>query len=317
MHRRNAPPQCRQSIINHVLCVLIHKVLQVSRFFIKFATKMLKMKIMNGMRKKMAMAALVAATGAWAQAPVIGIAASPGESSQVTGKDYVTAVTKAGGIPLLIPATSDPALIEATLDHVDGVLLTGGVDVDPAYYGEEPHPMLGEVNAARDTFEMLLIHKAVERKMPLFGVCRGMQVINVALGGTLWQDIPSQVPEAIAHRVTGDSLAIEAHTVTLVPGTLSERLLGSKPFAVNSRHHQAVRDVAPRLLISGHSPDGIAEMLEGYPVLPILAVQWHPENFVAAGDRAAMLRFFTFLVEESAAYRERLKMEAENNPSNK
>lgn len=238
-----------------------------------------------------------------AQAPVIGIAASPGESSQATGNDYVTAVTRAGGIPVLIPASDDPALIEATLAHVDGVLLTGGVDVHPSYYGQEPHPMLGEVNARRDTFEMLLIKRAVERKMPLFGVCRGMQVINVALGGTLWQDIPSQVPGALNHRVAGDSLAIGAHMVSITPGTMSGKVLGVTSLAVNSRHHQAVRDVAPRLRVTGHSPDGMAEMLEGYPALPILAVQWHPENFVAAGDRGAMLRFFTFLVEQSAASR--------------
>ena len=121
---------------------------------------------MNGTARKIAMAAaatLLAGTGAWAQAPVIGIAATPSESSQKVGNDYVTAVTRAGGIPLLIPATDDPLLIEATLDQVDGVLLTGGVDVDPAYYGEERHPMLGEVNAERDTFEMLLIDKVVER----------------------------------------------------------------------------------------------------------------------------------------------------------
>lgn len=256
---------------------------------------------MNGTARKIAMAAatLLAGTSAWAQAPVIGIAATPSESSQKVGNDYVTAVTRAGGIPLLIPATDDPLLIEATLDQVDGVLLTGGVDVDPAYYGEERHPMLGEVNAERDTFEMLLIDKVVERQMPLFGVCRGMQMLNVALGGTLWQDIPSQVPEAGDHRITD----LMAHNVGLVTGTLSERVLGVKTLNVNSRHHQAVRDVAPSLRITAWSPDGIAEMLEGYPEAPILAVQWHPETFVAAGHEGPMLAFFRFLVEESAAYR--------------
>ena len=163
--------------------------------------------------------------------------------------------------------------------------------------------MLGEVNAARDTFEMLLIAKAVERRMPIFGVCRGMQMLNVALGGTLWQDIPSQVPEAGDHRVTGDSLAIEAHSVEIIPGTVSARALGVKTLGVNSRHHQAVRDAAPTLRITARSPDGIAEMLEGYPETPILAVQWHPENFVAGGHEGPMLAFFRFLVEESAHYR--------------
>lgn len=240
---------------------------------------------------------------AFSQAPVIGIAATPTENRHTAHGDYVTAVTRAGGIPMIIPATTDSDLLASVLDRVDGVLLAGGVDVDPGFYGEEHHPMLGEVNALRDTFEIELIHQAVARHKPVFGVCRGLQMLNVALGGTLWQDIPSQVPEAGAHRVTGDSSTIIAHTVSLDPGSVSARVLGATEFEVNSRHHQSVHEVAPTLKVSGHSPDGIVEMIEGYPDRPILGVQWHPENFVAANGNPLMLRFFKFLVDESVRCR--------------
>ena len=251
------------------------------------------------------MGAMMLGANALAQAPVIGITATPSDGQMTVGTDYVTAVTMAGGTPLLLPATADAPQLEAMLDRVDGVLLTGGVDVDPSHYGEERHPMLGEVNAARDAFELLLIDKCVQRRMPLFGVCRGLQVLNVALGGTLWQDIPSQVPSSTPHRLT-DSTTLVAHEVNLAPRSTGARVLGVATLQVNSRHHQCVHDLAPCLKASAWAPDGVVEMVEGYPDKPILAVQWHPENFVAGGNRGAMLRFFEFLVSESRRYRQGL-----------
>lgn len=248
------------------------------------------------------MAAAIFSAQAFAAPPVIGITATPSAGRHVVTADYVTAVTLAGGIPVLLPATADPQQTEATLDRIDGVLLTGGVDVDPAYYGEQRHPMLGEVNDARDAFEMLLIDRAVRRGMPVFGICRGMQVLNVALGGTLWQDIPSQVPEAGNHS-QGDSTTLIAHTVLIEPGTVSAQVMGVTSVETNSRHHQSVCKVAPTLKVTAWSTDGIDEMLEGYPERPILAVQWHPENFVAADGDKVMLRFFRFLADEATRYR--------------
>ena len=256
----------------------------------------------NILRIIMIVSTTLIAGNSLAQAPVIGITATPGKSSHTVANDYVTAVAKAGGIPLLLPATNNPQLLEATLAHIDGVLLTGGVDVDPSYFGEEPHPMLGEVNAQRDTFEMLLIPTAIARGLPVFGVCRGMQMLNVALGGTLWQDIPSQLPDADNHRVTVEQGNPIAHRVDIEPGTISAMVMGATTLAVNSRHHQAVREVAPTLKVTGRSPDGIVEMLEGYPDRPILAVQWHPENFAATDSDTVMIRFFRFLIEESRKY---------------
>ena len=236
--------------------------------------------------------------------PVIGIAATPGESSHRVPNDYVTSVVKAGGIPLLLPATSNAQLLDAMLTHIDGVLLTGGADVDPHHFGEVPHPMLGEVNAQRDIFELMLIPQAIAKGLPVFGICRGMQMLNVALGGTLWQDIPSQIPTAGDHHVTSETdHAIIAHSVNIEPGTMSAQVMGTTSMNVNSRHHQCVRDVATTLKATAWSPDGIIEMLEGYPEAPVLAVQWHPENFVPADDDSVMLRFFKFLIDESVNYR--------------
>lgn len=235
---------------------------------------------------------------ALAQSPVIGVTASPGANEQSVGIDYFTAVTMAGGKPLLLQATCDTAAIDEMIASIDGLLLSGGVDIDPAYYGEPPHPMLGEVNAVRDTFEMALIERAVARRMPILGVCRGMQVLNVALGGSLWQDLPSQVPSVVAHKVS-EPRAAAAHDVYIEPGTKSAEVIGVTSLGVNSRHHQAVKKIAPCLTATAWSPDAVIEMLDGYPDLPILAVQWHPENFVAADPTNSMLRFFTSLVEQA------------------
>ena len=182
------------------------------------------------------------------------------------------------------------------MSRLDGLLLTGGEDVAPSYYGQEPHPRLGDVNDERDDFELALFHKALERGIPIFGVCRGMQMINVAMGGTLIQDIPTQKPSDINHRP--GNLSGTGHDIDLQPQSRSASVMGTTHLSVNSSHHQCVLDPAPGLKVTAWSPDGIPEMLEGYPDLRIMATQFHPEVMVAEKDDPTMLRFFRFFIEE-------------------
>ena len=233
--------------------------------------------------------------------PVIGITTTLKKNSLAVGYDYVRAVTMAGGTPYLIASTDDPQELATVVRMLDGLLMTGGPDVDPAYYGHERHPQLGEVNDERDVFELLLFKKAHELRMPIFGICRGLQMINVAMGGTLWQDIPSDFPQSeLCHRQTDDSTT-PAHDISIVPGTVSAKVLGLTATGVNSRHHQCIRDIAPELRITAWSPDSVPEMMEGYPRHRILAIQSHPEIFTVHGDKV-MPRFFQFLIQEATQY---------------
>jgi putative glutamine amidotransferase len=207
--------------------------------------------------------------------------------------DYLESVRRAGGEPFVLSNDDRPS---AVLDVVDGVLLTGGLDVEPERYGEAPHPAT-EPAPDRDRFELPLAHEAVQRDVPLFAICRGVQVLNVAEGGTLIQDIPSEKPSELRHAVNEPKNQI-AHTVALSPGTrLASSLApslaqvpGVKPrptivaCPVNSRHHQAVGAVAPAFVVSAVSPDGIVEAIERPGARFCVGVQWHPENFWRTGE---------------------------------
>ena len=211
---------------------------------------------------------------------------------------YVRAVEKAGGLPLIFaPGTPDDA--PQLLDHVRGLLLTGGSDVDPALYGEARQPTLKRVIPERDAFEIALCHEALRRDLPVLAICRGQQVLNVALGGTLHQDIASQVPAAIEHVGKGARWDT-THDVELLPGTRLRSILGNQTLAVNSFHHQAVKQVAEGLVVSARSPvDGVIEGLESRCHGFCLAVQWHPEDFVGRGP--AFEPLFSALVEACSA----------------
>ena len=235
------------------------------------------------------------------RAPLIGLSTASRRGSLTTPGYCGISIIKAGGIPVPLAATDDPALIEALVSHLDGLLMTGGEDVAPSYYGHEPHPQLGDVSDERDAFELALFHKALECGIPIFGVCRGMQMINVAMGGTLVQDIPSEKPSDIRHRP--GNLSICVHGIDLLPDSRSARVLGVTHVEVNSSHHQCVLDAAPGLKVTAWSPDGIPEMLEGYPNLRIMATQYHPEVLVAEKDDPTMLRYFRFFVEECSKKR--------------
>jgi putative glutamine amidotransferase len=189
--------------------------------------------------------------------------------------EYVRAVEKAGGVPLLL-APSPAGEIASRLDAVDGLMLTGGDDVDPSLYGEAPHPTT-RCTRERDDFELALVREALDRDLPLLAICRGQQVLNVALGGTLVQDIPDQVPEAGAHKLKGVARWEIAHEVEVAPGTRLRAIVGTDVLAVNSFHHQSVRDVGRGLVVSARSRDGIIEGVELADRRFVVGVQWHPE----------------------------------------
>ena len=205
--------------------------------------------------------------------------------------DYVESVRRAGGDPRVLSMDTAP-----TLDGLDGVLFTGGGDVDPVHYGDARHSKTNEPDPARDAFELELAKLALADDMPLLAVCRGLQVVNVAAGGTLTQDIPAQVSQALGHQVDTTPFAI-AHEVWVAPNTalarvMQEQLVDDEVLQVNSRHHQAVDKTAAGFTVSATAPDGVIEAIERQSSRFCIAVQWHPENFWRTGEFRSLFEEF-------------------------
>ncbi len=191
---------------------------------------------------------------------------------------YVIALESAGLVPVVIPPLASPDQARSILERVDGVLLTGGEDVDPALYGQEQSKKCGAPNRARDETEIALAIGARELGLPLLAICRGPQLLNVAFGGTLIQDIPSELSNTLNHNADDDR-AVRVHPVSIEPDTITARAIGATDVTVNSLHHQSVKDVAPGFRVTATSPDGIIEAIEwDGDDWWALAVQWHPEE---------------------------------------
>jgi len=191
--------------------------------------------------------------------------------------DYVRAIEKAGGLPLvLVPGRPEDAA--DFLDRVDALVLSGGADVDPAHYGEERHPTVTGVHAGRDAFELALAREAMTRDFPTLAICRGHQLLNVASGGTLVQDIPSLWEAAADHDPDTERWEC-CHEVDVLPGTKLRAILGSDRVSVNSFHHQAVRRLGDGFVLSARSEDGVIEGMEMPDRRFMIGVQWHPESF--------------------------------------
>ena len=207
--------------------------------------------------------------------PLIALTMHPVEGKMEINNTYINAIKRAGGIPVCIPYM-DEDTIDSVLDGVQGVLLIGGYDVNPLIFGQEPHYKLGTVIYERDQSDLLMAKKAFARNMPLLGICRGEQVMNVAFGGTLYQDIDSQVENVLKH--TQASMRHElTHTVELLPSKL-QQIIGQESILTNSFHHQAVDAVAPGFLLNARAKDGVIEGIE-HPEHPYcIGVQWHPEG---------------------------------------
>lgn len=236
------------------------------------------------------------------EAPLIGISAGrTQEGSSVVRSTYIDAVLKAGGKPFIIPAITDGAMLRDMVKDLDGLVMTGGEDVDPLYYKEERSAEVTVVDSIRDTYDLMLIKLATDRNVPVLAICRGEQIVNVAFGGSLYQDIPSQIKESKLNHSQTESRTIGTHNVSIEKDSKLGEILGTTSLLTNTFHHQAVKDVAPGFRVVARANDGVVEAIEAYPNRSILGIQWHPEGHVSGGD-TTMLKIFKFIVKEAEIY---------------
>lgn len=246
--------------------------------------------------------------------PVIGISTSelrtpervapmpegePARREMALGLVYVDAVFQAGGLPVVLPPLT-PGYAGALLEGVDGLCIPGGPDIHPSLYGAEAHPMLGPTDPELDEFELALAAGAVARRIPVLGICRGAQMINVAAGGTLHQHLPACVAGGLAHRQDED-MARPTHAVSVAPGSRLAAALGRGAAQVNSLHHQAVDRLGDGLRAVAWAPDGVVEAVEGAGEAFLLGVQWHAEGLVARTEERLLLSAFVDAAAERVA----------------
>ncbi len=216
--------------------------------------------------------------------PLIGIPchaafrAETGRPIYANNRTYVHAVEDAGGLPVLVPMLNDLKLLDTLLVRLDGLLLPGGIDMHPGRYGEAVHPLTEEADLQLDEFEMFLTSWALQADIPILGLCRGMQVINVALGGSLYQDISDQYPNSLRHSNRNLPRTYLSHPIIVEPSSQMEKVLGTQEVLVNSLHHQAIKAPGKGVYISGKAEDGIAELLEVPGHRFVMAAQCHPEE---------------------------------------
>ncbi len=239
--------------------------------------------------------------------PVIGIVGnllveqggfSPGMERSYVNNDYVASVERAGGIPLILPVVRGQDVAERQTECVDGLLISGGYDIDPLLYGEEPHRALEYVYRETDIFQLRTIKTALNRNQPVLAICKGIQLLNVCCGGTIYQDI-SEVPNSFVKHSQNRKRSCPSHTVVAEAGSLVEQLFGTT-FPVNSYHHQALKEIGRGLVVSSRAIDGIVESVEMTDCSFVVGVQWHPEMMMSGGDD--MLPLFLRFVEEAERF---------------
>ena len=227
--------------------------------------------------------------------PIIGITSDVQEGSKHTlNNTYVKAIQRAGGVPIILPVGIEKDVSRLST-MIDGLLLTGGHDINPLLFGEEPHHRLGEVSPSRDSIEMEFTREMLKLDKPIFGICRGLQVLNVAVGGTMYQDIHSQNDKPIIQHVQKAPRSHQSHFVQVEKGSLFESIAESNQLEVNSFHHQAVKDVPEPFTVSGVASDGIIEVIESARHRFVIGVQWHPEELSANGDPVSLRLFEKFI----------------------
>ena len=240
------------------------------------------------MKRIVLLFAILAVAGCCNKAPLIGISGSympTGGTSLNT--NYSQAVSRAGGVPVIIPTVSSREEADAVLAVLDGIVFSGGEDLGPWLYGEDIYNETVFVDSVRDVSDVFLAQAALDSHKPILAICRGEQLMNVVLGGSLYQDIPDQLPDNVGHGGTTHKIGIEA-------GSILASLFGTDSLEVNSTHHQAVKDLAPGLTVTAHSPDGIVEAYEGDN---LIAVQFHPEKLVRTD--AKWLAFFKLFIKKA------------------
>jgi putative glutamine amidotransferase len=199
------------------------------------------------------------------------------QTTVLLNEAYIKAIMQAGGVPVLIPSLIADDGWDALYPRLDGILFTGGGDISLGHFKGDPHPRIDDVDPPRDSVELNLLHASVADGKPFLGICRGCQLVNVGLGGTLYTHIPDQLPNALDHSYPGNMRTVLVHEVKIDEGTHIADVLGEPIVKVNSHHHQGLKDIASSLRVAGHSPDGLVEAIE-LPDHPFgLAVQWHPE----------------------------------------
>lgn len=234
---------------------------------------------------------------------VVGITCSEIQPNQPTGsvrigqnQSYVRAISRAGAAPVLIPHVTDEPRLRALYERLDGLLFSGGGDVDPAHFGERVHEKCRTIEPRRDENELMLARWAMDEGKPLLAICRGIQVLNVALGGSLYQDIQAQIPGAERHDWSpGFPRDHRPHIVTIAPDSRLAAIVEETEMPVNSLHHQSLKSIAPGLTVTARTPDGIVEAVEGVDHPFAVAVQWHPEELAENDPRAQHI--FDALVE--------------------
>lgn len=234
-------------------------------------------------------------------APVIGISGNFREGDCTLAQAYYMSVLEAGGTPVVIPSYDNDKALVSLLDTLDGIVLSGGADIDPDYLGEEPLDCIS-INPRRDRQELTLVRLAVDRQIPVLGICRGIQVLTAALGGKLYQDIKTQHDQRCIEHSQTIARGLPSHEVKLVKDSLLYGFFGKETLAVNSFHHQAVKEVPAGFRVTAFAPDGIIEGMESTAFRPILGVQWHPECFLLENDRT-MMPIFSWLIEQAELYR--------------
>lgn len=237
----------------------------------------------------LALPIILAAACSSPKTPLIGITCSRSDTgATLLATTYTEAVGRAGGVPVVIPTVSSPAEAEALLAKVDGIIFSGGEDVSPAWYGEDILNETVATDSLRDRSDSLLARAALTSGKPVLAICRGAQLMNVIMGGSLFQDIPSQVPETVGH--SGGAV----HKIGIMERSVLAQLFGTDSLEVNSFHHQGIKDPAPGIRITARSADGL---VEAYEADRVVAVQFHPEKMLRNGDER-WVPFFKFFVEK-------------------
>lgn len=236
--------------------------------------------------------------------PIIGITGNFSDGNCTVADGYIRSVLAGGGTPLIIPPYDEDEALLNTLGCIDGLLLTGGGDINPLFLGEEPLKQLGSINHRRDRQELLLTRLAADRQIPILGICRGIQIMTAALGGKLYQDIYSQTDTPCIKHSQELDRSYPSHTVSLEKGSLLRGIFNdAESLAVNSFHHQAVKEAAPGFKVCAKASDGIIEAVESVEYKSMIGVQWHPECMILQGDQT-MLPLFRWLADEASSYRQ-------------